>query len=169
MKRDKRMRNISRVDSERKNQHGWLVRVMRQGVTHQKFFSDSVRGSESGSLVEAKRHRDELLRTYPKPEHGNMFNRKNVRNKSGYAGIHKTRSVSARGYTTDAWQAGWVLPDGTRVNRKFNFSLEGRTEEEALKLARRARREGMKEIARMRAAINERRERKRARKKNARK
>ncbi len=148
MTRDKRLRNITRVDYARKNQHGWWVRIHRDGEMIHKFFSDSACGGESNALHEAKSHRDALLLVYPKPERGNMFNKTNSRNQSGIAGIHKTRSIK-RGIYYEVWQAGWVLPNGKRINRKFHFSPDGRSEKEALQLAVKAREEGLKTISKM--------------------
>ncbi len=156
MTRDKRLRNITRVDYARKNQHGWWVRIHRDGEMIHKFFSDAACGGESNALHEAKTHRDALLLVYPKPERGNMFNKTNSRNQSGIAGIHKTRSVK-RGIYYEVWQAGWVLPNGKRVNRKFHFSTDGRNEKEALQLAIKAREEGLRLIKKMSADKNGRR------------
>jgi hypothetical protein len=136
------MRNISRVDQEKKNRHGWLVRVMRRGITYQKFISDSTRGGERGSLREAKAYRDELLRLYPKPKRGNMFNRKNSRNKSGHPGVSRTGSYR-KGRYYKCWQASWVLLNGKRVTKKFGFSDGSRNETTAKRLAIRTRREAL--------------------------
>ena len=141
-RRSKEMRNISRVDYERRRMYGWLVRVMREGVTHQKFFSDSVFGGKRASLHAARRHRDEMLVAYPAPPRGNMFNRKTARNTSGHAGVSRTRS-KRKGRYYDVWQAGWVLPDGKHVTRKFGFSEGGRSELQAKRLAIKARREAL--------------------------
>lgn len=148
MSRNQKLKNISRVEQEKRNQYGWLVRVMRDGVHHQKFFYDSVHGSKSSSLLTAIAYRDELLRKYPKPERGNLFNRLTVRNKSEYPGVNKTRTLK-RGIYYDVWQASWTLPNGKTVNRRFYFSPEGRTEQEAKELAIKARAEGLKMIKRM--------------------
>ncbi|MDQ3753759.1 MAG: hypothetical protein M3371_03400 [Acidobacteriota bacterium] len=149
MKKDKAMRHISRIDQDKKNQHGWWVRIHRDGRMLQKFFSDYAHGgSEGRALSEAKKYRDALLVLYPKPEHGNMFNKANSRNKGNPPGVHKTRSLK-RGRAYDVWQAGYILPDGRRVNRKFHFSEDGRSEEEAKALAIKARNEGLKMIEKM--------------------
>ncbi len=149
MKKAGVLKNISRVEQEKKKQYGWLVRVMRDGVMHQKFFYDSVHGTKNSALLSAIAHRDELLRRYPKPEHGNLFNRLTKRNTSKHPGVNKTRTLK-RGVSYDVWQASWVLPDGRTVNRKFHFSPDGRSEKEAKKLAIKAREEGVKTIERMR-------------------
>ena len=142
-----KMQNISRVDQERKNQHGWLVRVMRDGINHQKFFSDSIFGSKLSSLLAAQKHRDELLHKYPKPEHGNVFNKITARNTSGYPGISKSGSYR-KGEYYRAWQVQWTLPNGKLVSRKFGFSPWGRSEKEALELAIKARQEALAAIER---------------------
>ena len=145
----KKLKHICRVEQEKKKQYGWFVRIMRDGVTHQKFFYDSVHSGKSSALLRAIAYRDELLQRYPKPEHGNLFNRLTKRNNSGYPGVNRTQT-RRHGYTYDVWQAGWFLPNGRHVNRKFPFSPNGRSEEEAKKLALKARREGLKMIERMR-------------------
>ncbi len=136
------MRNISRVDYERRHMYGWLVRVMRNGLTRQKFFSDSVFGGKRASLYAARKHRDAVVAAYPLPLRGNMFDRKTARNTSGYAGVSRTRS-KRKGHYYDVWQAGWVLPNGKHVTRKFGFSEGGRSELAAKRLAIKARREAL--------------------------
>ncbi|MBA3322897.1 MAG: hypothetical protein H0T45_15815 [Pyrinomonadaceae bacterium] len=149
MKKDKAMRHISRIDQDRKNQHGWWVRIHRDGKMIQKFFSDIAHGgSDNFALREAKKYRDALLVLYPKPERGNMFNKPNSRNKGNPPGVHKTRSLK-RGRSYEVWQAGYILPNGKHINKKFHFSLDGRSEEEAKALAIKARKEGVKLIEKM--------------------
>lgn len=149
MRKSKNLKHISRVEQEKKNQYGWLVRITRNGVTHQKFFYDSVYGGKNSALLAAMARRDDWLQKYPKPQHGNLFNRLTSRNTSNYPGVNRTRT-SKRGVYYDMWQASWTLPDGKIVSRKFHFSSTGRTEEEALRLAIKARQQGVKMIERLR-------------------
>ena len=148
MAKARAMRHISRIDQDKKNQHGWWVRIHRGGRMIHRFFSDKACGGKGRALAEAKQHRDRLLRLHPKPEQGNMFNRRNARNTSGIAGVHRTVSRK-RGRVYEVWQAGWVLPDGTRVNRKFHFSPGGTSEREARRKAINARKEGLEQIEKM--------------------
>ena len=158
MKKNRAMQNITRIDYDRRRQYGWWVRVMRDGLQHQKFFSDSAHGGKAGALRAAKEHRNYLLKRYPKPEHGNMFNRASSRNNSGgYPGVHKSRDTRL-GRTYEVWVAGWTLPNGRTITRKYHFSPDGRREREAKQLAIKAREEGVKMIERMRR--EERRKRK---------
>ncbi|MCA1593099.1 MAG: hypothetical protein LC754_10695 [Acidobacteria bacterium] len=152
------LRNISRVEQEQKRQYGWYVRVMRDGITRQKFFSDYAHGGKGGALLRAIAYRDELIERHPKPEHGNLFNRLSTRNTSGHPGVSRT-TQSKRGAVYEVWQAGWTLPDGRRVTRKFQFSPDGRSEREARRLAIKAREKGVEEIERMRRELKKRRRR----------
>ncbi len=71
MKKDEQMRHISRIDQFKKRQHGWWVRIHRDGKMIQRFFSDYAHGgNDERALREAKRYRDALLIMYPKPERG---------------------------------------------------------------------------------------------------
>ena len=157
MSRSQKMCNISCFDQYPKNQHGWLVRVMRDGIMHQKFFSDGMYGGKSRSLREAKAHRDELVTLYPKPERGNLFNKMTARNTSGYPGVSKSGSYR-KGHYYEAWQAHWTLPDGTRISKRFGFSQTGRSERAARRLAIKARREGLAAAEAMERARKEKRE-----------
>jgi len=142
-KQPRRLRNISRVDQERKRQYGWLVRVMRDKVNHQKFFSDGAHGGKRASLLMAMEFRDELLNIYPPSPRGNMFNRTNRRNTSGHAGVSRTGSWR-KGHFYNVWQASWIdLRTGQKTTRKFGFSESGRSELAAKRLAIKARREAV--------------------------
>ncbi len=143
------MRHISRIDQEKKNQHGWWVRIHRDHRMIHKFFSDLAHRGKLGALVEAQRHRDALLVLHPKPPHGNQFNKLKPANTSGVAGVHKTTQRKRR-RVYDVWAASWVLPDGRRKTRKFHFSLDGNSEAEAKKLAIKARKEGITLIEKLR-------------------
>jgi hypothetical protein len=157
MKTQKDMRHISRIDQDKKHQHGWWVRIHRNGKMIHKFFSDAACRGKRGALLEAKKYRDVLLLLYPKPLHGNLFDRPNARNTSGVTGVNKTQQRK-RGRLYDVWQAGWTLPDGRQINRKFAFSPDRRSEAEAKKLAIKARREAVALIKKLRLAKTEKRQ-----------
>ncbi len=158
------LHHISRVEQEKKRQYGWFVRLMRDGVKQQKFFYDSAHGGKSSALLRAIAYRDELLQRYPKPAHGNMFNRSSVRNASGYPGVHKT-TQRKRGITYEVWATGWTLPNGQRVTRKYHFSPDGRSERAAKRLAIKARQAGVALIERLRRSTGKKRAPRKAAKK----
>lgn len=143
--RPEKMRHITRVDYEKRRQHGWWVRIQRDGKQHQRFFSDHALGNKLSALVAAEQFRDELLRHYPKPARGNNFNRTTTRNTTGIPGVTRT-TTRKDGRVYQIWQAAWLLPDGRRKTKKFAFSEGGRSEREAKQLAIQARREGLELI-----------------------
>lgn len=147
------MRHITRIDYEKKNQHGWWVRIHREGRMIQKFFGDRTYGNCSRALREAKLHRAYLLEQHPKSPIGNVFNRVTARCTSGIPGVHKT-IVRKDGHTYTVWQTSWLMPNGKRVVKKFAYSDTGRSEKEAKRLAIKARNEGIAEIIAIRQAAS---------------
>ena len=143
------MKHISRIDQEKKNQHGWWVRIHRDGQMIHKFFSDLGHRGKLSALGEAQRHRDALLALHPKPPHGNQFDKPKPGNTSGVAGVYKT-TARKRGRVYDVWAASWVLPDGRKQIRRFHFSLDGNSEAEAKNLAIKRRKEAITLIEKLR-------------------
>ncbi len=47
---DSGYKSISRIDSEKKNMHGWYVRVWFKGVMHSRMFSDKKYGGTEEAL-----------------------------------------------------------------------------------------------------------------------
>jgi hypothetical protein len=145
MKKDFELRNIKRIDysyGTRAPSLGWWVRFKRKGEKFNQFFSDNIYGSEKKSLEAAKLYRDaiekELGIAKVNPGVGG------AKNKSGTIGVSRAISISKKSYGTYTyyfWQAHWTDKSGKRHSKKFPVS-EGR-EEEALRLAIEARKNGM--------------------------
>lgn len=128
---------ISRIDQPQKHNHGYYVRVTRNGNTKSKFFADKSQGGKRKALKAAKECQAELLewansqdKKQPKP---------GSRNKSGIVGVNRAKNRNGEEY----WQAAWVDSSGTRKNAKFSVKKYG--EEKAMKMAKKARKDGMKE------------------------
>lgn len=129
---------ISRIDQPEKHNHGYYVRLTRNGKTQSKFFSDKSSGGKRAARRAAKEHEAELLeqaallkKKRPKPS---------ARNTSGKVGV----SLTSYGSGPDAsqyWQAAWVDNKGRRRSAKYSVKKYG--EEKAKRLAMRARREGL--------------------------
>lgn len=49
------MRGISRIDQEEKKNHGWFVRLMRDGQRYNAFFADKKSGGKAKALALAKK------------------------------------------------------------------------------------------------------------------
>ena len=128
---------ISRIDQPQKHNHGYYVRVTRNGKTQAKFFPDKSNGGKRAALRAAKECNAELLRWAESQKEKRK--KPGARNKSGIVGINRARNSNGEEY----WQAAWVESSGRRRNRKFSIKRYG--EERAKREAKRARREGLRE------------------------
>ncbi len=145
MKKDQELRNIKRINYSYETKTpslGWWVRFKRKGEKFDHFFNDNAFGSEEESLKAAKLYRDaiekELGIAKINPGVGG------AKNKSGIVGVSRTTTISKKDYGTykyDIWQAHWTDELGKRHSKKFFVSEHG--EEEALRLAIEARRNGI--------------------------
>lgn len=142
-------RNISRIDIEKgvSGTHGWEVRITRRGKRVAKYFSDKDYGGKRGSLAASKVFRDaqiERLRPYTRLElvkraenrTGNVLGvrlRENVVEKNGWQ------------YTYKTWEASWTPDGGKRVKKQFSVKKYG--DAEAYKLAVKARKQALREMA----------------------
>jgi hypothetical protein len=60
-KRPPGMKGISRIDQQEKNNHGWFVRLMRDGQRYSAFFADKKNGGKAKALVLAKKAYADML------------------------------------------------------------------------------------------------------------
>lgn len=138
------MKGLSRIDSVRKNMHGWYVRVYGGGKTYSKYFNDRKYGGREASLLKAVDHLMALTREIEKkyPHYamrGNkvlpFWDRPGKHNSSGVVGVHKTEYFSP---TRKRWNKCWVATwneKGKRKDKAFYYSEGKRTEEEAKRMA----------------------------------
>jgi len=140
---------VTRVDNEASRTHGWLVTIQRRGVIFRRQFSDGVLGGKTRALAAAKAYRDEIVAKYPplsKREHAEIVKKNN---KSGVVGVCRYCASETRQKPSAEkrwfWVASWVLPDGRAKRIKFSVKKYG--EEDAFKLAVKARRGAVKRMA----------------------
>src|SRR5215216_4259206 len=102
---------ISRIDQPEKHNHGYYVRLTRDGKTQYKFFPDKSSGGKRAARRAAKEYEAELL------EKAALLKKRprkpSVPNTSGKVGVSRT----SYGYGAEAseyWQAAWVDHKGTR-------------------------------------------------------
>lgn len=140
---------ITRVDNEASRTHGWLVTIQRRGIIFRRQFSDGVLGGKAKSLAAAKAYRDEIVAKHPplsKREHAEIVKKNN---KSGVVGVCRycAAETSQRPEAEKRWfwVASWVLPDGRAKRAKFSVRKYG--EEAAFKLAVKARRGAVRQMA----------------------
>ena len=143
--------NITRIDIDegpgRAGTHGYEVRLMRRGQTFHKFFGDSSSGSKRKALAAARVYRDVLKATHQPYSRKEVAQLKSIRNTSGTVGIRLSEEVDRRGPNELVylyWVAQWSPKSGVRKTRRFSVTKYG--EEEAFRLAQKARRDGLKSM-----------------------
>lgn len=147
-KKSKPNRNISRIDFKNDagevTHGGWEVRFHRRGKKIEKFFSDNIFGSKTKALAQARVYRDEIESKLPKLNVHELSRTPSKRNQSGIVGVRRHEQTDVRGdwgYTYSFWVAQWTDENGKRRTRSFSINHYG--EEEALRLAIKARKKGM--------------------------
>lgn len=101
-------RNIKRIDKTKSGgggaTHGFQVHFKRQGITYQKFFSDSKYGGKDAAKEQARAYRDRVEPFVPakidRRENTQWANERNSRNKTGVIGLHFQRKKKADGTDT---------------------------------------------------------------------
>lgn len=143
-------RNISRIDFRNKKGEiasgGWEVRFYRRGKKVEKFFADNKFGGRNKALAAAKKFRDETEKKLPKYTVYELSKKPSKRNKSGIVGVRRHEQTDVRGdwgYTYTFWVAQWTDELGRRRTKSFSINHYG--EEEAFKMAVKARKQGMAE------------------------
>ena len=132
---------ITRIDQPAKKNHGYYVRITHKGKSYQKYFPDKACGGKNKALQAAQKHRDKLLAKMPKYKQEAASRRKRKIKKSGVTGVTHVVSKSSRGRSYDYWQASWKDKTNKRKTAKFSILRYGN--EEALSLAKRARKDGL--------------------------
>ena len=152
MARKNPRRNISRTESKTAAGNvygGWQVRVQRRGHTTTKYFSDNQFGGQRKSLLAAKQFRDELEQSSSKYSVSEMARKPSLRNRSGIVGVRRHKQVDHRGdyeFHYWSWVAQWTDGHGRRRTRSFAVDAFG--EDEAFRLAKEARRKGVRQANR---------------------
>ncbi|MCA9033798.1 MAG: AP2 domain-containing protein [Planctomycetaceae bacterium] len=142
-------KNITRIDIETAGvgTHGYEVRVMRRGKAFHKFFNDRKFGGKRKALAAAREYRDELVARLPVQSRKALAKVKSSRNTSGIVGVRLSEEVDRRGpneLVYHYWVAQWSPRPGVRRTRRFSVEKYG--DEEAFRLAMKARRAGMREM-----------------------
>lgn len=147
-RKPKANRNISRIDfrnSDGEITHGgWEVRFHRRGKRVEKFFADGKYRGKTRALKAARQYRDEIEAKLPKLTVHELSRKPSRRNQSGMVGVRRHEQTDIRGdwgYTYTFWVAQWTDETGKRRTRSFSIQRHG--EEEAYRLAVKARKKGM--------------------------
>jgi hypothetical protein len=145
-------RNITRNETTHDKGHGavrgWTVRLHRAGKSFEQFFGDAAHGGKQAALLAAREIRDakeKEMPTYSKREIAEIITRRNT---SGVRGVRikKARHVLADGEETFYLSAEASWSPSPNVIRKKSFSLDLYGEDEAWKLALKARKDGLRDL-----------------------
>lgn len=138
-------RNLTRIDRETSG--GYVVRIMRKGKLHGDYFSDIDYGSKRKSLIAAKKFRDDLEAKLKGFTNKQKAKRERSNNTSGVVGVRYVEETDKRwdskpvyGY----WVAQWSPAKGVRKTKRFSVEKYGN--EEAYRLAVKARNKGVSEM-----------------------
>ncbi len=138
-------RNITRLDYG--TTHGYEVRVMRRGKMKQRYFSDITSGSKRKALAAARELRDELEAEAEHFTRKEIARKKSSRNTSGVVGVRLVEEKDPRWKSKPVymfWVAQWSPSPGVRRTKRFSVNRYG--EEEAFRLAVKARKKGVAEM-----------------------
>lgn len=137
-------RNITRI--ERQTTGGYLVRITRKGKLQSKYFAD-VDGGKRKALRDARAFRDELeskMRGYSSKQ---LARKERADNTSGYPGVRAVEEADPRWPSNPCyryWIAQWSPSKGVRRTKRFSVDKYG--EDEAFRLAVKARKRGVAEM-----------------------
>jgi hypothetical protein len=131
---------ISRIDQPEKHNHGYYVRLTRNGKTESKFFPDRSSGGKRAARRAAKEYEAELIEKAASLK--KRPRKPSVRNTSGKVGVSRT-SYGRGPQASQYWQAAWIDHKGRRKSAKYSIKKYG--EDKAMRMAMKARRQGLLE------------------------
>lgn len=141
---------ITRIDQQEKSNHGYWVRLRHAGKKRQRYFPDKSSGGKGQALKLAKEYRDGVLQSFGREKQELAARPKREVLKSGVVGVHHVQSRTISPKTKkevvyDYWQASWEDEEGRRRTAKFSILRLGK--EEALEMAKKARRKAIRAIS----------------------
>ena len=141
-------KGISRIDQPSRNTFGWYVRVMFNGMTRCKFFSDKVSGGKQKALEAAIQYRNKAEKELGRPRTDRLVTRGSGRNETGVTGVNiekrKVRTEDGEKEVKKYYVVSWHPWPG-KTCREF-VSIEKYGERGGLMRACRIRREKEREM-----------------------
>ena len=137
---------ICRIDQPEKHNHGYFVRLQRNGKIHSAFFPDKRYGGKAQALIAAQQHHQKLLEKFGLTKQLSRRRWAEIRRRKGLSGIHGVQKVIDRRFTPPRiyWKATWS-PE-PYVVRKQQFSVRKHGAQRAKLLAIRARKAGLRSM-----------------------
>jgi hypothetical protein len=90
-------KGISRIDQPSRNTFGWYVRVMFNGTTRCKFFSDKAGGSKHKALEAAIKYRNQVEKELGRPRTDRLVSSGSGKNESGVTGVNIQKQIVRTG------------------------------------------------------------------------
>jgi hypothetical protein len=145
---DSGYKNISRIDSKKKNMHGWYVRIYHNGKSHAKYFNDLKSGGKEEALYDAIEYRNQLEIDLGKPRTERyIIGAVHPNNNTGVPGVNRRitkQKKRGKWYSWDIFEVTWN-PQPNKVTRT-TVSIQKYGEEEAFRRACAIRKQKMAEV-----------------------
>jgi hypothetical protein len=141
-------KGISRIDQPSRNTFGWYVRVMFNGATRCKFFSDKANGSKHKALEAAIHYRDKVEKELGRPRTDRLVSSGSGKNETGVTGVNLKKQIVKNGKGERVIKKYYIVnwsPWPGKTCREF-VSIEKYGERGALLRACRIRREKEREM-----------------------
>ncbi len=119
---------ITRLDLEDTHNHGFMVRIFREGQRYSAYFSDKKCGGKRKAKKMAQECYDKMVAEHGPANRKSCFNRVTNRNSTGIVGVHIAKNVDHRwsGESYQAYCASWVSEDGSRPKLAFSWKRYGK-------------------------------------------
>ena len=137
---------ICRINQPEKHNHGFFVRLQRDGKLYSAFFSDQKHGGRAQALATAQKLYQEWRTILGPPKQASRRAWAEIRRRKGRSAIVGVQRMVVRrgGRVRKYWKASWS-PEPYVVARKL-FSIEKYGAKKAKLLAIRARRAGLRNM-----------------------
>lgn len=121
----RKFKGITRQEVVEKSVAGWMMRIQRQKVLTQEYFSDGVYGSKNKARIAAEARYQELVKKLPPPTA--QGDSKSVRNTSGKVGVRLSVAKGRMEDSTDlhSYVAFWRI-DGVDYTIQFACKKYGK-------------------------------------------
>lgn len=134
---------LYKINYPEQGQYGYLVKMNRRKKKVHEIFSFARYKNQKECRKDAEKYARELDRKYPRMTRREIAQLRRSNFDSDMVGVRKV-TKTVKGHTYEFWEASWS--PSPNVVRKKLFSVNKYGDDKARKLARKVRREGLKEM-----------------------